>query len=57
MPRAEWQLDGWAPTVRLGVLTPAADARSEAVAALSRYFNGAGDGVLSHGIGKGCRAS
>src|SRR5678815_4701071 len=30
MPQAEWQLDGWAATVRLGVLTPAADLGPEA---------------------------
>ena len=30
MPQADWQLDGWAATVRLGVLTPAADVGPEA---------------------------
>jgi len=30
MPQPEWQLDGWAATVRVGVLTPAADLGPEA---------------------------
>src|SRR4029078_6942992 len=30
MPKPEWQLDGWAAAVRVGVLTPAADLGPEA---------------------------